>query len=128
MTRISPEWDPGILAATRLDRGVLDGLCEGDIDFLSEVVLAFCSELQLCLDRTSEDRPTLRFVAHTLKASAHYVGAVRCSRMAGEIELSILTNSEGPLYERWQSLQEEAKGLSCELRSLLRQRISGYEL
>jgi hypothetical protein len=121
-----PKWHPSILGATRLDRSVLEELVEGDLDFLREVIVAFCAELVVCLESTLDNLSDTRKIAHTLKASAYYIGALRLSAMATEIELSVLTGGEARFSERWHSLQGEASSVICELRSLLDERLAGH--
>lgn len=114
-----PEWPAVVALSPRLDRAILERLGGGDFEFLCEVVQAFSSELSACICLKTPTVEELRKIAHTLKASAHYVGAIRLSRMAHEVEATALTDSADRLVSRWRSMQEEARGLDREIRSFL---------
>jgi hypothetical protein len=94
-------------------------MVRGDFEFLCELVRAFCSELMECQTLALPTAEVARKITHTLRASAHHVGAVRLSRMAAELERQALADSPSRLAARWLSLQEEASGLNRELRSLV---------
>ncbi|MFN8614109.1 MAG: response regulator [Vulcanimicrobiota bacterium] len=109
-------WPRGVLGAERLCLSRLEQVSGGDEKFLREICEAFCTELEDCRAQLGAERPRLQRLAHLLKSSAHYAGAVRLSRMAETIEKEAAGAERERLELLWISMQEEAEALIRMLR------------
>lgn len=93
---LGPVLDPAALA--RL--GELDP--SGENRLLERILKAFQTSVarlrpQLEVARHSDDRPTIRLVAHTLKSSSASIGALQLSRLCAQIEAEIRLESTDDL-------------------------------
>lgn len=116
MNALEHLWPRLVAKAERLSLKHLEQLIGEDRSFLGELVEAFCSELNECYLTPSEQvRPRMLRVAHTLKASAQYVGAFKLSKMAENLESEVLSGPWEKIKARWASFQEEAQTLATML-------------
>ena len=83
---------PGaVLPAPVLDRGCLEDASGGDAEFLHHVIEEYARTLEVRLDEMrcaidSQDRPRLRFHAHTLKGTSRTIGAAALGQIFADIE------------------------------------------
>ncbi|MBS2034229.1 response regulator [bacterium] len=115
-------WPRGVVSAERLLISRLEQVTGGDPEFLREICETFCGELEECLQELTLEGPRLQRLAHHLKSSAHYAGAIRLSRMAETIEKEAVSAARDHLHSLWVSLQDEATALIRALRNLSAER------
>ncbi len=113
---------------TVLDAEALDRLREldpkGENQLLSRVIKAFEKSTARLVPQVqdalrSDDRPTIRHVAHTLKSSSASIGAIRLSQVCADIEGLVRAGRPDPLDSRVAELCSEVESVLRALRRLL---------
>jgi signal transduction histidine kinase/CheY-like chemotaxis protein len=105
-------WPSGVLELERLSRSRLDMVAGAEPGFRQELLDAFAHELiqtrpELSAPPVERERPRLRRLAHGMKSSSIYVGAMRLSRMAELVELEAAHGELERLAEMLPAFVEE---------------------
>jgi signal transduction histidine kinase/DNA-binding response OmpR family regulator len=117
-----------LLTESVLNAEALDRLQQldphGQAHLMARVTQAFDTSLHRMLPELQEalgsgNLPVIRRVAHTLKSSSSSIGAMRLSRLCGDLEINVSTWTPQNLALRIEGINQEAELVITELRQLL---------
>ncbi len=114
VVRQRPLWPTGVITAERFSRDCLEKVTEANDLFQKELLETFVVELNSFLDeirsqQNSPERVRLRHLAHGMKPSAMYIGALRLSRMADALESEAANGSLESALEMLPELIKEGE-------------------
>jgi HPt (histidine-containing phosphotransfer) domain-containing protein len=110
---------------TDLDEAILDGMCDGDREFESELLETFVgcqeaamSDLNNALDRG--DFQELKKLAHFTKGGARSIGATRLAGIAEQLEVSSAKSDQTTV----EKLVAEAQSAYIQLKIVIENRVT----